>query len=224
MPNSNSTPTAASSTSPESVVDTVVLRYFAFVDEMDLLIQLLGEPLGMPRVVYDDSETPHLPEDARSEMTRSLAYQHRARTDPVRDRDARSEAARSAHRLGAVASLHKSGRLTVLDLDDKELDLVGQLTSPTRRKEFGLRFPLDPGEAACLAIAVTRELVLATDDTDALRAFEHHAPGHAYERIRKLLIRAGNDGLCSSNRANEIHREMRRLGFWDRDDPFPEGL
>lgn len=223
MPSSSSTQTAASSASPESVVDTVVIRYFVLVDETDLLIQLVGEPIGTPRSVYDDDEASHLPDDARSEITRSVAYQQRASTDPARDPDARREAARNAARLAAVASLHESGRLAILDLEQEELHLVGRLTSPTSCKEYGLRFPLDPGEAACLAIAVTRGLVLATDDTDALRALDRHAPGHPYERIRKLLIRAGSGGLCSPGRANEIHREMRHLGFWDRHDPFPVG-
>jgi hypothetical protein len=205
------------------VVDTVVLRYFVLVDETDLLNQLLGDPIGTSRIVYDDDEAPHLPEDARSEITRSVAYQQRASTDPARDRNAQSEAARNAARLAAIASLHESGRLAILDLEQEELDLVGRLTNPTGCKEFGLRFALDPGEAACLAIAVNRGLVLVTDDTDALLALKRHVPGHPYERIRKLLIRAGNGGLCSPDRANEIHREMRRLGFWDRDDPFTAG-
>jgi hypothetical protein len=65
--------------------------------------------------------------------------------------------------------------------------------------------------------------VFATDDTDALRALERHTPGHPYERIRKLLVRAGNGGLCSPDRASAIHREMRSLGFWDRGEPFPTG-
>lgn len=213
----------ASSASPDSVVDTVVLLYFALADETDLLIRLLGEPIGVSRVIYDDTEGPQVPEGARSEITRSVAYHRRASADPARDQSAQREAARNVDRLATIASLHGSGRVVILDLKANELELVGRLTSPSRCKEFGLRFQLDPGEAACLAIAVNRDLVLATDDGDALRALDHHKPGHPYERIRKLLIRAGNGGLCTPERANEIHRQMRRLGFWDRDEPFPGG-
>lgn len=223
MPSSSSTPTAASSASPKSVVDTVVLRYFLLVDEADLMLALLGTPVSTPRIVYDDDEGPQVSDDARSEITRSIVYQRRASGDPARDHDAQQVAARNANRLERITALHTSGRVVILDLTAEELALVGRLTSPTASKGFGLRFPLDAGEAACLAIAVERALVLATDDVDALRAVEHHAPGHPYERIRKLLIRAGNDGLCTPERANEIHREMRHLGFWDRDDPFPAG-
>lgn len=221
MPSSRSTPTAASSESPESVADTVVLRYFLLVDEIDLLLELLGAPVGTPRIVYDDSEEPDLPADARSEISRSIAYQLQASRDPARDDQAQQDAVRNAARLESVTSLHGSGDLVILDLSPEELDLVGRLTSPTGCEDYGLRFALGAGEAACLAIAVSRGLVLSTDDTDALRALEMHAPGHPYERIRKLLTRAGNDKLCTRERANEIHREMRRLGFWDREEPFP---
>jgi predicted nucleic acid-binding protein len=214
----------ASSASPKCVVDTVVLRYFLLVDEADLMLELLEAPIAIPRIVYDDDdEGPQVSDDARSEITRSIAYQRRASGDPARDQDARRVAARNADRLERITALHTSGRVVIVDLTAEELALVGRLTSPTASKDFGLRFPLDAGEAACLAIAVERALVLATDDDDALRALEHHAPGHPYDRIRKLLIRAGNEGLCTPERANEIHREMRQLGFWDRDDPFLAG-
>lgn len=212
-----------SSESPSCVVDTVVLRYFLLVDEVDLLLELLGAPLGTPRIVYDNEETEDVADDARSEVARSIVYQRKARADPARDKSARDEAEQNAARLGRIGDLHVAGRLAILDLTAPELNVVGRLTSPTGCKEFGLRFALDPGEAACLAIAVERDLVLVTDDGDALRALASHAPKHPYQRIRRLLIDAGDRGLCTKERANAIHRDMRRLGFWDREDPFPEG-
>ncbi len=221
VPSSTSTKRAASSGSPDAVIDTVVLRYFLLVDEIDLLLKLVGSPPAVPRIVYDPDEAEDTPEDARSEITRSISYQRRAGDDPARGDSSRLDAAANAARLARVVSLHAGGALIVLDLEDEELDLVGRLTSPTTCKEFGLRFPLDPGESACLAIAVHRDFVLVTDDGDALRALEQQRPGHPYERIRRLLIRAADSKLCTRKRANEIHAEMRRFGFWDRDAPFP---
>ncbi len=221
MPSSTSTRRAASSESPDAVVDTVVLRYFLLADEVDLLLKLVGAPLAVPRIVYDPDETEQAPEDARSEITRSISYQRRAGDDPARGDTSRQEAAANAARLARVVPLHAGGAFVVFDLEDQELDLVGRLTSPTTRREFGLRFPLGPGESACIAIAVHRDLVLVTDDADALRALEHQRPGHPYERIRRLLIRAADSKLCTRKRANEVHTEMRRLGFWDREEPFP---
>ena len=56
-PNSRSSPPVVSSASPKSVVDTVVLRYFLLVDEIDLLVELLGSPIGAPRIVVDGLTT-----------------------------------------------------------------------------------------------------------------------------------------------------------------------
>jgi hypothetical protein len=221
VPSSTITRRAAFSGSPEVVVDTVVLRYFLLVDEVGLLLKLIGSPLAVPRIVYDPDEADETPEDARSEITRSISYQQRAAGDPARGERARLDAGTNAARLGEVVPLHAGGTIVVLDLEDHELDLVGRLTSPTTCKDFGLRFALDPGESACLAIAVHRNLVLVTDDGDALRALERQYSGHPYERIRRLLIRAADSKLCTRERANDIHAEMRRLGFWDRQEPFP---
>lgn len=171
--------------------------------------------------MYDPDEPAQLPDDARSEITRSISYQRKVSRDRARDDSARQEASRNAVALTGIVSLHNAGRAMVVDLADEELDLVARLTSPTTCTAFGLCFPLDPGEAACLAIAVERGLVLVTDDADALRALEHHSPAHPYERIRRLLIRAAEARLCTRNRANDIHRAMRHLGFWDRESPFP---
>lgn len=209
-----------SSEQRRSVVDTVVLRYFLLVDEADLLLDLLGSPLGVPRIIFDPDEG-SVPDAARSEMTRSIAFQRRATTDPARDEQGRLSSATNAERLDRITSVHASGHILTLDLTAVELRIVAQLTSPSGCETFGLVFPLDAGEAACIAIAMTRDLVLATDDNDALRALHVLAAGHPYERIRKLLLRAAHTGYTSRSRANELHAEMRRLGFWDNSPPFP---
>lgn len=209
----------ASSASPDAVVDTVVLRYFLLVDEVDLLLTRFGGSIAVPRVVFDPDEG-DIPETARSEVTRSIHYQRRVAQDPARDAERRQLATRNAERLTRVSALHSHGRVQTIDLSDTERLTLGQLTSPSGCKAFGLVFPLDPGEAACVAVAVARGLTLATDDGDALKALRTIAAEHPYDRIRKLLIRAARSGLISSERANAIHREMRSLGFWDSQPPF----
>lgn len=210
------------SASASSVVDTVVVRYFVMADEVDLLLSLLGAPLGTPRIVFDPDEPDEIDDDARSEIGRSIQYQWKASGDPARNAAEREQAVQNAERLSAVAQLHEVGDLDVLDLSSPELEVLGALTSPAHCKDFGLRFPLHPGEAACVAIAVERRMTLVTDDADALRALASYRRDHPYERIRKLLIRAADQDLCSKQHANDIHREMRRLGFWDHDEPFPD--
>jgi hypothetical protein len=210
-----------SSESPNSVVDTVVLRYFLLGGSVDLLVSLLGAPLGVPRIVFDPDEG-DVPDAARSEITRSVSYQQRVAVDPARDTTERQDASRKAAQLAAVAEMHEADELVILDMTDAELRIASQLVSPSGCKAFGLKFPLGPGEASCIAIGTTRDLVVATDDADALRALRTIAPNHPYERIRKLLMRAVGTNTISEVEANQLHAQMRRLGFWDTTSPFPK--
>lgn len=202
-----------------AVVDTVVLRYFLLVGRQDLLLALLGRPLMVPRVVFDPDEG-DVPEAAMSELIWSIRFQRGAAADPGRLRAARARAATNAERLGAIFEMHARGEVKVVDLEADELELFAQLTSTNGAKELGLSFALQPGEAACVALAVKRGWVLATDDSDALTALECLDAGHAYERIRRLLQRGAEAGLVSEEEANDLHAEMRRLGFRDRVPPF----
>lgn len=97
------------------------------------------------------------------------------------------------------------GELEVVDLGDDELELFAALTSAESARELGLKLPLGAGEAACVAVAVTRGWTLATDDQDALRALGALSPGHPYERIRRLLQRAAVAGLVTEVEANALH-------------------
>jgi hypothetical protein len=134
---------------------------------------------------------------------------------PPRDR-----AATNAKRLRVVTELYRAGSLLIMDMAAEEHEIFGKATSPSGCGSYGLLFPLDPGEAACLAMAMSRDLPLVTDDGDALRALQHISPQHPYQRIRKLLIRAGEKSLITRSRANAIHRDMTALGFWDSQLPF----
>jgi len=203
-----------------SIVDTVVLRYFLFVDQVELLTSLLGLPFHVPRVVFDPNEG-DVPESAMSEISRSIFVQQRTAEDPGRQLGARNEAALKASRLVRSSDLHARGELHVVDLEPAELTLFARLTTKAGARELGLRFALDAGEAACIAVAVQRGWVLVTDDNDALTALESLDPGHPYERCRKLLRRAAETGLIKKSEANRIHTEMRELGFRDDEVPFP---
>jgi hypothetical protein len=205
---------------PRTIVDTVVLMYFLLAGAEDVLLERAGRPLAIPRIVYDPDEGADIPEVAMSEMTRGVTFQRRTASDLARNPEARLQATQNAHRLQSVHALYSAGHLVVIDLEEKELMLVSSLTSPSGCHGFGLRFPLGAGEAACLAIAVRRQMVLATDDTDALKALRSIDEKLPYERIRKLLIGAVDAGRMSHEQANSVHGEMCRLGFWDTERPF----
>jgi hypothetical protein len=202
-----------------AILDTVVLRYFLLVERTDLLSALLGNPLYVPRVVFDPDEA-EAPEAAKSEIGRSIWFQERVAQDRGRLKEARARAARNAQRLREIRRLHANGVIAVVDLTDEELRVFADLSSVEGARGLGLNLALGPGEAACLAVAVSRGWVLATDDQDALRALDRLARGHPYERIRRLLQRAVAEGLLAQDDANAVHGEMRRLGLWDRTPPF----
>ena len=205
-----------------AVADTVILRYFLFVHRSDLLLELLGRPVYTPRIVFDPEEGLPAREEAMSEVTRSILVQRRTAADPGRSRRDREEAQRKADGLEEIRALHSSGVVEVVDLSDEELVSFARLTSSKGARELGLTFRLHPGEAACVAIAVNRGWVLATDDQDALKALEHLSPGHAYQRIRRLLRQGAESGVLPRENANAIHTEMTGLGFRDDELPFPE--
>ena len=112
--------------------------------------------------------------------------------------------------------------MAVVDMTEEEGRLFMGLTSVRETGEFGIRLPLGYGEAATLAVALGRDLVFATDDNDALRALDSIAPGHPRKRIRAILIEAADAGIITRAEANALHEEMRDLGFWDRESPFPD--
>jgi hypothetical protein len=216
-----STGTAVSSSGIDSAVDTVVLRYFLFVDRADLLIATLGRPIGVPRTVFDPDEEPTAPEEAMSEIRRSITVQSRRSGDLTRDAEARTVARRNADRLRTIHQLHSEGALVTLDMTVDERRVFSELTSATEAHRSGLRMPLGAGEAACVAIAINRSYVLATDDDDALRAQAKLVPDLRRARVRSLLRDASTQGLISEVEANALHQEMRNLGFWDTEAPFP---
>lgn len=203
-----------------AIVDSVVLHYFLLVQQDQLLLSLLGSPLFVPRVIYDPDEETATTPSAMSEMTRAIDYYERHAADLRTTQDDREGAARNALRLGKVNELHETGLLVVTDMTDEEWGVAAALTNPRRADEFGLRFPLHSGEAACVAIAVERGWIVASDDSDALKALRQLGSSHAYERIRKLLIRGAREEFITKKVANAIHAEMRALGFWDLQPPF----
>ncbi len=213
-----------------TVVDTVVLHYFLVADRAELLLELLDSPVGMPRIVFDPDDDEGR-EIGVSELRRNIRYERRLANEAAPDdgddvarelEDARASAETRVQRLCQIGDLVADGRIEVLDLTEEEQEMSAQLASSEPDPALGLLVALDDGEAACVAIAIERRWTLATDDTDALRVLDRLAPSHPYERIRRLLIRAANDGLITETEANDIHAVMTRAGFWDRTRPFPE--
>lgn len=210
-----------SSPEPSCICDTVVVLYFLLVEEEVLLRDLIGDPIRVPLTVYDPDER-SLPEDAlrHSELLSEMRQAVRHYETAVRIGGADPEL---LDRVARIDEMFDEGALEPVDLEESEIFLAARLQSRDEVAEFGLRFPLGPGEASCVAIAWERHWTIATDDDAALSVLDHLHAGrtYPYERIRKLLIRAADEKRITRKKANEVHQAMRDLGFWDTGIPFP---
>ena len=211
-----------SSPEHDNVTDTVVLLYFLLVGEAELLVELLDGAIQVPRAVYDPEDR-DLPiealrhSDLLSEMRQSARHYEVA---------ARTGHAPGLHldRVLAVDRLYDTGLVRVVDMTPEELTEAAGLQSRSVTKHHPIRAPLGAGEAACVAIASRRGWSILTDDDAALAVMRsiYGKDEFEYERIRKLLMRAGQERLITKRRANDIHAEMRGLGFWDKGTPNGE--
>ncbi len=202
------------------IIDTVVLLYFLLVKETDLLCTLLGRPLHVPLAVYDPEDRILPPgalrrSDLLSEMRQSIRYYEKAATSGGLPNPA-------AIAVGYVDTLYDHGSLVPVPMTRDDRLLAAKLQS-SEVADYGLSVSLGAGEVACIAISYHRGWTITTDDNDALKALgrTHHNQGFSFERIRKLLIRAGKEGHITPQEAHRIHTDMRNHGFWDTERPFP---
>lgn len=169
------------------VVDATVLRRFALADRIHELPAALGGPAAVCRAVWDPDEEPGICDQGRSELTRSIAVQHHRYQDGRRTAQDRAAARHLCQQLATVRSLHDSGGLLVIDLDDPEAQLCAELVSRHRASAFGLTFPLAPSAAGSVAVAATRSWRLASDDQDAHTALRSLTGPHLVVTSSELL-------------------------------------
>lgn len=198
------------------VFDTVVVNYFLASGEIDLLANLCGAPLAIPRSVFDPDEGDAGREEAMSELRRGLHLHRRRCEDEGAPPELRARSVRALPEFERLPALVTSGVLGIVDLEASETKLYADLRDAAAVKRFGLVIGLGPGEAAVLAICASRGWLPATDDTDAIRVAEQLLPGVKPIRIRALLRLAAERGVVDYPRARIIHKTMRELGFWDK--------
>lgn len=203
--------------SPEQpvVFDTVVINYFLAVGEIQLLADLWGGSLLVPRAVFDPDEDDAGREEGMSELRRGLHLHGRRCEDTGAPSELRARSERALPEFEKVPDLFRLGTLRVVDLSDQELTMYAQLRDSATVRRYGVLVGLGPGEAAVLAICSRRGWLPATDDNDAIRVAERLLPGVKPLRIRALLHLAVDGGLVELNRARTIHETIRDLEFWD---------
>ena len=207
------------------IIDTVVLMYFLLVGREALLGDLMGRPLQVPFAVYDPEDRDLQGEtsprsELLSEMRQAIRH-YEAAAEAAAESESSDHEFESFNRIKRIDDLYDEGGLVPVAMTPDELLLSAQLQS-SDASVHGLKVGLGPGEAACVAISYTRGWTIATDDADAFKVLNrlHADREYPYERIRKLLVRAADEGHISSEEANRLHEEMRALGFWDSGQPF----
>lgn len=201
---------------PDVVVDTVVVNYFLSVGAFDVLAQLLGGAVYVPRSVFDPDEPEDVVDNAVSELGAGLRLHRRRTADEKIPAVLRERSERALPHFETLPSLATSGRLVALELSEDELRLFAKLRNVDYVRQFARVAGLGRGEAAALAIAHTRGYGLATDDQDVIAVANGIDPELPIHRIRELLLRAVRERLVTSSQARALHRAMIDAGFWDR--------
>src|SRR6266508_3552114 len=113
---------------PEVLCDTVVVNYFLAVGRFDLLRNVLGGVVSVPRVVFDPDEPPDdTPELLLSELRRGLLHHERRAVDQRISARLRGRSERAAPHFRTLDALAASGDLKVVDLTDEELVTYARL-------------------------------------------------------------------------------------------------
>ncbi|HXG25552.1 MAG TPA: hypothetical protein VNL94_01680 [Candidatus Binatia bacterium] len=197
------------------VFDTVVVNYFLAAGEVELLTQLFGQPLRVPRAVFDPDEEDSEREEAMSELRRGLHLHRRRVADKATAPELRDKSIRALPHFERLPGLFESVTIAVLDMDAAELRRYAEMRDPKLAATFGTVLGLGAGEAAMLAICENRKWVPATDDSDAITVAKRLLPGVRPLRIRAILRRAIDAGLIDLGAGRRLHQTMRELGFWD---------
>jgi predicted nucleic acid-binding protein len=196
----------------ECIVDTTALRHFTMIGQAALLVQILGGTIHVPREVFDSEEELTSPEALLSEIGRTIRYVSGPRyIDPDR----------AAH-LTRLTALRTDRAIGIMDLSDEELALAARLSGRTMQRRLGLAGRLGAGEAAVMAIAMTRGWDAAIDDGAARDVLHQLSPGTQIATSQVLLRQAVARGLVDSAEAQIIYNDLLSGGFRGPNDLWAE--
>jgi hypothetical protein len=198
------------------VADTVVANYFLTVGAFDLLCEILGGAVQVPRAVFDPDEPDDVAEEAASELRRGLRLHRRRATDSGIGNELRERSVQALPHFETLPDLVAHGKLIVLDLDAEGLTMFARLRDASFVSQFSVLAGLGRGEASALAIAIGRRYDFATDDQDAIKVACALDADIRTRRIRALLIEAADASLITRDEARELHLRMVDAGFWDK--------
>lgn len=165
----------------------------------------MPEPLsGPPHLVLDTTVLSNFAMIGQVSLLEQLYREHACTALMVADEIHRALAAGYTQLqvvLDILSPLHPSGWLPVLSLG----------TATEQALYMELIASLDPGEAACLALAIARKLILASDDLAARRQAAQR--GVPLTGTIGILIRLVREGHVSLAMANRILAQMIALDY-----------
>lgn len=185
------------------ICNTTPIRIFTIVGQIDLLVELLGGTVHVPRQVLDPDDDFATPPDLLSEIGATERFFATRSVDSDRG-DIRAR----------LAGLRTRSEIDVVDLSAVELDLYAELRAPGYvRRVRGLAGTLGRGEAAAMAIAETRSWAVAMDDAVAREVLAERSPATTIVTSHGLLRQAVGRELIDSGSAQLVYDDMLAKGY-----------
>lgn len=220
-----SLPNDPSPNDPSIVVDASILIPWSLANKAELLVSV-GD-IYTTDFVYDFNEMSQL---SPTKITKSWGasdiaketIHHRYRGSDPRMRDDRRRAAQmAADRLERIADLLIGNKLKIVTIQEhQETALYARLSSQRQAEDLGLTRSISHSAASCVAVAYERDMVLASDDRDAVRAMQVLSPDHLSVSTQDLLRMASQAGHISKQQANDIHLDIAFRGICDPTPPY----
>lgn len=212
---------------PPIVVDSSILIPWSLVGKTELLVSI-GD-MSTTDFVYDFNEMSQLSPTTitklwgASDVAKETIH-HRYRGSDPRMRDDRRRAAQmAADRLERIADHLIDNKLKIISIqeqDHQETDLYARLSSQRKAEALGLVRSLGYSAASCVAVAYKRDMVLASDDRDAVQALQVLSPDHLSVSTLDLLRMASQAGHISKQQAYDIHLNIASRGICDPNPPY----
>lgn len=176
-----------------TLCDTSVIRIYTLVDRLDILSVSVDAILA-PAAVFDPDENIDAPPGVLlSELAKSQSYW-----------SSNSDNARGMQNWSRLRQLWQRTDIGAIHMTEDEMLEYEDLTST----ESGLGFKIGRGEAAVLAIASSRLLEAAIDESAARETAANRYPDLMIVTSRDLLRRAVVRGHLSTPEADIVYADM----------------
>lgn len=212
---------------PPIVVDSSILIPWGLAGKTELLVSV-GD-MSTTDFVYDFKEMSQLRPDkitkswGRSDAVKDILHYRSHVSDPRLSDHRRRMSQIAADNLERIADHLITNKLKIISIqeqDRQEIDLYAQLASQIEAEELGLTRSISYSAASCVTVAYKRDMILASDDRDAVQALRVLSPDHLSVSTQDLLRMAVQAEHISKQKANDIHLDIAHRGICDLNPPY----